>query len=262
METDDAPVSAVEFLARSETRVRALETLAREGELSRGDLRERLDATRTTVQRNLDALAERGWVTETDRTYAVTRTGEWIAEDFGDLVETVRQARRLRPVIERVDPDDLDVDLRDADVAVTTSEPGNPWKPVDEHVETIRDAREHRALLPLTGSGPFEAIHERTGDGAREFEAVVAPAVAETFRSDPAYREHYADLRERSNVRFLVTERSIPYYLGVADGTVEIGVDDGGQPAALLRTESPAVLEWAEQTYETYRADAVPIGEY
>src|SRR6056297_1106616 len=86
-DADGDPVAAVEFLARSNTRVRMLSVLAREQQLSKDELQERFDASRTTIQRNLSSLADRGWITSTNRYYEITMAGEWIAEDFEALVE-------------------------------------------------------------------------------------------------------------------------------------------------------------------------------
>lgn len=261
MGTETDPVAAVEFLARSETRVRILEELARENRLSKDELYRRFEASRTTIKRNLDALEERGWVTGSNREYAITRAGEWVAEDFTALVETVRNSTRLGPVLAYLDAEDLDIDLREFDFEVTTPDPGNPMKAVNKHVRKIQSVETFRSLLPVTGVRAIEALHDRVTNHGAEVETVVAPAVAETFRSDPEYSDYYAELRAADGVDIYRYEGNVPYYLGLLDDGVEIGVDDDGQPAALLETEAPAVYEWAERTYEAYRADAKPLDD-
>jgi predicted transcriptional regulator len=232
-------VETIEFLSRSTTRVRILTALEREGRLSQAALWDRVDASRTTVQRNLDALADRNWVAERNRAYEITTAGEWIVDDFTALLDTIAEATALGPAIEWMETVDADLDPRA--FTVTTPDPGYPAKPVNRHVRNAEGADTLRLVLPVVGVRGIATIHERLGDRPIDVEVVCTPDVAETIRSSPEFREYYADLEENDGFRLLVYDGAIPYYLG------------------LLETDDGDVREWARATYEAYRADAEPV---
>jgi predicted transcriptional regulator len=255
-------ISAVAFLARSETRVRLLEVLVESGPLTRDALKRRFDAARTTIQRNLDALAERGWVRERAREYDATQAGEWVAEDFGHLVRTVDTATELAPVYEHVDTSAVDLDLRHMDVSVTTPDPADPLKMIHEQVQHIEGADFLRMLFPLTCAQALAALHEQVVVDGADLELVVTPAVAENLRSEPDYREQVADLQAAETASLWVYDGQFPYYLGRYAETVELGLVDDGQPAALVATEDERAHRWAERTVEEYRTEATPFEQW
>ena len=57
-------IGTLEFVARSPSRVLILETLAEEGVASRESLAAEVDVVRTTLQRSLQGLADRGLIRE------------------------------------------------------------------------------------------------------------------------------------------------------------------------------------------------------
>lgn len=257
MDTD--AVAAIEFLARSETRVRLLSVLARDGQCSKQELSDAVDVSRTTIQRNLGALEDRGWITTTNSTYAITTAGEWIADDVSELVETVRNAEQLGPILDLIDPSVFGFDPREVQFEITTAALGQPQKMIDEHVRSVRAADEMRLLLPETGIRPLRATAESFPDQEGSVTLIVSEPVLETFRSTPEARECVTALQETGRFSLLVTDVEIPFYLGRLDDTVEIGVSKGGKPHALLSTTDPAVVEWAERTLAEYESTASAV---
>jgi len=92
---DGSTVEEIAFLSGSRTRFHALRALREADSLTKGELRDRFDASRTTVSRNLEALCERGLVAEIGTDYTLTRAGEVIATDLLDLAGTIEIARKL-----------------------------------------------------------------------------------------------------------------------------------------------------------------------
>lgn len=247
-------------LDRSPTRVRILDELDDEGPLRKHELRGRLDGTRTTVQRNLDALREREWIETGHREYAITPGGETIAEKFADLAETIQIERRLRPFLKYVDRSDLDIDLQLlADAKLMTSEPGDPWAMINEHVRVIERTEYDRNVLPVIGLHGYETGHEKIVNGTARAELVVTPEIAETLRSNPNYAELTEEMVATGRFGVYVYDASIPYFLSILDDTVQMGVTDDGRPQALLETDSGEVREWAEEKYEWYEQRAEKI---
>lgn len=250
----------IEFLARSKTRVRLVKLLHKNETLGRDELRSRIDASRTTIQRNLKALEERGWVENGARTYSLASCGEMIADDFLELVDTVSIAEQLQPILEWVDRTELDFDfglLVNADIV--TAKPGDPWAMVNRHVERLKDANDIRALLPLTGLHAMKVGHDRVVKHGATTEHIASSDVVDTFQNDSAYREYYDNLIETNRYDLYHYSQEVPYYLGVLDDIVQIGVDEGGDPRGLIETKNEEVREWAVNTLDKYRKQAEQV---
>jgi predicted transcriptional regulator len=77
----------LEFLARAETRVRAIQLLA-ENSYNRDELIDRLGISRATLSRLLRQFEDRDWVKKNNDGYTTTRFGSALAQDITRLLET------------------------------------------------------------------------------------------------------------------------------------------------------------------------------
>jgi predicted transcriptional regulator len=251
----------LQFLVRSPARLRILRELSEDPGLDRRELDSRLEVSRTTVSRNLDRLVEREWVEEDRGTYRATPCGELLATELTDVLETVERARQVRPFFQWVSTESFDLgcrQLRDADVVVST--PGNPYAPVDRHVDRLSTARRLRCVLPVTGRRALETVEQAVRDGATSFEVVVAQEVAASFEHDDSLAPIFEGFRSHDRIEVFVTDAQVPYYLGIVDDVVQVGVgDDDGVPRALVESNDEAVREWAAETYRRYRESARPL---
>lgn len=258
-DTDMDGVDDVSFLAGSEPRASIVAALAAEGALSRDELVDRCGAARVTVGRNLDRLTERGLAVEDAGTYRLTALGDALAADFLDLLDTAAATADLAPLLEHLPPDALDLDplaLADAEVVVSTA--ANPYAPAERHAASLETAGRVRQVLPAVSGQSMEASADRILAGDLEMEVVVTPAVAETLLTDLA--DKFAPLRDCEHHTTHVYDGEVPYFLGLVDDAVQIGVsDDEGIPRALAVTTSDRVGEWAESTWEDHVAAAEPL---
>lgn len=252
--TDD-----IAFLAASEHRGAVLASLLRDPPLERGELADRCGAARVTVGRNLEKLRDRGIVREGPDGFDLTALGAALAEDFVAMAETVAVANRLTPVLRHVPREAFDLDLRAlADAEVTVSTRADPYAPVARHGRSLKEADQVRLLLPAVGKEPLSAAAERAVAGDLEQEMIVSSEVASTLRSE-AYRDTFESLLRAEGTTMLVYDGVIPYYLGLVDGTVQLGVDDDGIPRALVESVAEPVRDWALETYRSYRSVAEPF---
>lgn len=257
MRTDTAAA-----LVRSGTRLAILDHL-REGDASRYDLRAALDCARTTVDRNVEQLVDEGWAAETETGYTLTTSGAVALEAAETYVETIEAADHLQPILDWLPRDALDIDLRylaDADVVVATD--ATPVAMVDRHVQAATRAEHARMVLPIVSTQGMDAQAREMTDREVHSEVIVTPTVAEAFTTDPEFEQRLATLRERGDFEAFVTEEPVPYYLGVLDETVQIGVDDDGQPKALLESEDERVRAWAVQKVESIKENATPLSAW
>ena len=253
-------VESARFLTQSSARVRVLELLDEHGSLRKRDLRDAIDASRVTVRRNVNALEDHDLIAVTGRRCEITALGEIIVEDVLPALETANVVDRLRPLVRWIPEDELDFDLRAlSDARIVVSTPTDPYGPIDRHISAIETADRCRLLLPAIGIQPMAVARDRLVDDEAVHELVVSEAVAATLDSRRTYRNLVDEMADSGNYELYCTDREVPFYLGVFEERVQIGVtDDDGQPRALAETDAGVVREWAERTYEEYRTHAEP----
>ena len=151
---------------------------------------------------------------------------------------------------------DLDPELL-ADAEITVAEPPNPYAPVDEHVRTLRDAESFRGCLSVIGRDALETVHDRTEEIEEPWELTVTEAVLEMFQSDPIYNGGFEALRAQEGIEIYVHEGEIPFFVGLFDEIVQVGVkNDRGVPQALVSATDDWAWEWARELFEEYKGRA------
>lgn len=254
----------VRFLSGATARIAILERLRQHGPASERELRERLDAARSTVHRNVRALEERGWIRQSEGRYRITPTGVIVSESYEDLVETVATVDRLQPFLERLPPSKLDFDVRLlADAELTIGTPGNPLAVLTRHVQRLKHASTVHAVLPRVSLHPYEVQHRRVIAGALEATHVVTTDVAETLRTDESLAPLTGEMLATDRFDLYVYDGEVPYMLGIVDDRIHLAVDDG-ESLALIECAAESIGAWARETYRGYRraARAVPGGSF
>lgn len=256
-------VDAVSILSGSETRVQLLRLLAAEGPLSRDELRRRTDVANVTLTRNLETLAEQGWIDEDARTYELTLRGEIIAERFFDLLETVEIVEHLEPFLEFAPRTGLDVDVAHlADADVTVGAKHNPFAPVSEYVDRLRDATEARILLTPVGLNALQSAREDLLADDAHYEIVLERAFLQSLRGDDGCIGVLEELAEADGSTVAVHDGELPFCLLVTETCAQLGVmDEFNHPRALVISDDDVVHEWALETFQKYRRAARPLLE-
>lgn len=249
------------FLTRSSTRARLLQMVAQDGPLQHHELRRRFECDRTTLQRNITALTEHGWVTRTNDTYRITEPGALLAAGLGDCVATTRTALELQPILRWTPDDAFDFDtelLADAEVAVADG--ADPDRAVTKHLEVLRTAARFRGFIPAIGRHALEVVWRRVTNNDGDFAVVMPRPSLERLEPDSKYAAMFADLVASDRIDIRVFDGEIPYYLGLFEDVVQIGVkDDEGMRRALLETERDEVRRWAEDAYREYERRAAVL---
>ena len=249
-------------LVRSPARIGILRHL-RDGPATRYDLRDALDCSRTTVDRNIETLREKGWIADSVDGYELTTSGEIVLEEMSGYLETVGAAARLQPILRWMPPEAFDLDvrhLREAEVVVATE--SRPMAMVDRHAQAVESSPEIRMVTPVFSPQPLEAQYRNFDLPELDIEVVVPPTVASTFVSDSPAADRLAEMREAGAAEIFVTDESIPYFVGLLGDLVQIGVDEDGQPRGLLESEADPVCEWAVEKFESYKQAANSLDEW
>ncbi len=256
----DDRVAEIALLVGSPHRVRILLALYERDGCTRDELRELVDASRTTVHRNVDALEDHGWITTSAVEYAITPAGALVTEELRDLVETVGLAAELRDVLRWLPREELGFDLRAlSDARITVGTPTDPYAPIRRLADRLTTASAVRGLFPAASPATVDAVHSRATDGV-DWSIVLGAAVREALESNPAYASRFEDLQAAEELDLYAVTGSVPFYLGLVDGEVQLGIVNGDAVMkALVESEAPAVEAWADEVFADYRARATPV---
>lgn len=257
MDSEDTPTELVDLLRRRSELLAALRDRPR----PKRDLVDDLGVPRSTLDRALRELEAADLVAYEDGVYALTSVGNHLVAEFDAFTERASIAVELEPVLRWIDPADLDLDLRHlSDAEVWTPEPSDPWAMVNRHVRALETADRVRGMLPLVGLHAVETVRDRVVEGGATVRLVVEPTVAETLRDDESYAPLFRDLQAHDGHVVSVSDREIPFFLGVFDDEfVQIGVDEEKEPRALLETDDDAALSWARETLDAYERAVTPL---
>lgn len=229
----------------------------RETSKDKRTLVEDLDCSRSTVNRAVRELESIGVIEYSDGKYGVTPLGESIASRFEEMMKTVKLWTQLEPFLQWVPEEEFDLELQHLeDAELLLPEPSNPYAMINRHVEVVGQTDDHKCVLPLIGLHGLKAGHKQVIDNGARAELIVTPEAADTLQSDPGYAELTEDMAATGRFKLYQYEGDIPYFVGLLDNTVQIGVDEQGEPRALLETDNTEVRAWAEKTFNEYKYQA------
>jgi predicted transcriptional regulator len=254
----EGAVEEAAFLVGSPNRVQLLAELYESDRCSRDALRAAVDASRTTVQRNLTALEDRGWVRRSGRQYRLTPCGELVAAEVLSFADATATAKRLRDVLQWLPREEFDFDLRLlADASITQATSSDPYAPVHRQAATMESAERFCGLLPSVSPTALNAAHHRISDGDGEWTFIVAADSLAALESRPASAAPLLDCAGADCVEVYSYAGDVPFYLGVSGQHVQLGVeDDEGVPRGLVETDHDRVRGWADDVVARYRRQA------
>ncbi|MFC6735948.1 MarR family transcriptional regulator, partial [Halolamina salina] len=139
--------------------------LLRDGPLFKRDIIDRLDTSRSTVDRAVDDLVEAGLVASVDGGYRTTRTGRLVLQRYETLREDIENVIDAASVVDAMP---AGATLSAATVAKSTARRVDPHDVADLVRETIDGAESVAACLPrLSDSVVLDAYRGHAGPETR-----------------------------------------------------------------------------------------------
>lgn len=226
------------------------------GPLTRRDLQDRFDLSRTTAYRVTVDLEDRGLIERIDRGYELTAKGVAVAGSCDRFVVSLQVGDRLSPLLEHVDDPELTGSLDVfADATVLVANEHEPFRLIEWWTDRLRTVERMRSLTVSAGrTSDFELVINRMEAGA-DIEAIMSPQALESSKRTAG--TVVADFVDRFPGRTFVHD-NVPFNCTIFDDTVAIaGVDQHtGVPAAHVSTDASHAREWAERLYARYRRSA------
>jgi len=250
----------VRFLTGSPQRHAVLAALA-ETPARPTDLCERVDATRTTIQRVLAGFGERDWVTKRDGEYHLTLTGRRVFETYRELLDEVRRADEAGQLALHLGPaaDDLPAGaLETGDVVVGGER--NPLAPVQAFTDWFDSVEgEVRAISPIVAATFNDVGADLLASGV-DIEFVIDPSVLK--QSAEAFPDALQRGLEHGGIDIYVHEAALDLGLAVDDGGCCLAAyDEENNLRALLVSDDERTREWALSVYERHRERSEPLAD-
>ncbi|WP_247002390.1 helix-turn-helix transcriptional regulator [Halosolutus gelatinilyticus] len=255
-----SPLDDVEYLARSEHRVTALDALSRRPQ-SRADLRTLTGVSQSTIGRTLRAFEDRRWITREGAHYEATALGTFVATGMRELIDRLETEHRLREVWEWLPSEATGFTIEMiSDAVVTVAAADDPYRPVNRFLTLLREADRFRfvgfdvALLEPCK----DELCGRIVEGMHT-EIIAPPAVAKYIRSTAP--EQFAAALESGNLVVRLHDDLPHYGVSLFDTRIAISGYDpaSGSVRVLVDTDGPAAREWAESAYDAYRRELPTI---
>lgn len=251
-----SPLEEIEFLARSSNRIRVLETLI-EKPMERHDIEDGTGVSRATLARILDDFEQRGWVTRDGRQYETTPVGDYVAQEFTDLLKRFEPVPGLNEVAQWFPEEGFDFDLGClASAEIVRPAKSDALAPTTYITRRLRIADRVQVISYSHLSDVMEVCWRRTVEGTLELESVVDRRVLERIETNSRMIDHAQEMVESGNAKFFWHEGTIPVTVFLIDDTVLLCLSgDGGAPHAVIETTDETVRSWAASTIDTYRRE-------
>lgn len=229
--------------------------------LTRTQLTERTDASRTTVYRATNDLEAEGLLEKTGSGYRTTAQGGALlaaGEHYEAAVGTIDRLDALFDLVEHEDL--LEHAHHFADATVVVADAADPYRVVDHVLERFAETTTSRGTIASTTA--VEAVERAMPalSGDQRIERVFAASALETHETigGEAFREATA----ADGLSLLVADdAAVPFSFAIDDRDVSVVGHDPttGLPTVHVETDSPAARAWLEAVYERCREQASSI---
>lgn len=253
----DSDVDDLRTLVRREPILTACEAAP----LTRRELTERADVSRTTAYRATVSLTKARLLEQCDGGYQTTTRGSAVrsvVEQYRAGVETVE---RLEPLLALVDAPELLAHvhlLRDAEVVVADAT--NPYRIVDRALERFEATDSSRGTIASATSA--EALDRSVPalDDKQSFERVFAASALEAHETVGG--DIFDEATASDGLSVLVADGdAVPFSFAIDDdGVTLVGHDPAtGLPTVHVESERPEARAWLGRVYERCRERARPL---
>lgn len=240
-----------------------LETLARRTELveriregigDKRDLTDRLDVSRTTVDRAIRELESEDLVERTEEGYALTLVGELAYAEFRRLMdrfETLDRARELLVLLPRefeIDPAVLE------GAEIVPAERPMPHEPLERLEELIREHERVSCYSSVAFPSTISVVHRQITETETEVELLLDGTLVDWLEAnyDEGFRDALA--AENATIRRLPADRGLEVVLALFDERVVwIGLHHDGDVRGSITAESTRAVEWARERLDRCR---------
>ena len=242
------------FLADSPDRLALLERL-RGAPASPSALVADLDPARRSIQRNLAAFENRGWVERYGDGYRLTATGDAVVRTHADYLEQLRRIDEYAPLLTHLDREQAPDPALLADADLVVASDADPQAPIHAYTERLGelDGNRVRVCAPVLSRAFHEAHAGLALEGVRTELLLSTPTARQAKELNPL---EFAAVLRAGPLDLFVRDDPVPFGLALGEGSLLLGAYDDSDLRACLYGTEPGLLAWGESAFETLREDA------
>lgn len=258
-----APSEVMAVVARRGDVLRALA----DGGERKCELDERLDVSRSTIDRGVRELEGLGLVERADEGYYRTLSGSLALDEYDRFRSRMGGVLDAREVFSPL-PNDADVDAAVVDGAdIVLADRHSPLRPARHQIDIVERATHVRAFASAVLPQHVDAYYDGIVNRGMNAEIILSTPVMERVVAD--HDDKFHDSLQTGRVDLRQLDRDLPYSLMVAstpDGPVMgmlVYVQEGIK--GFVGNDSPEAVAWARARLDDYWAEAslvpVPVEE-
>ena len=233
-----------------------LETLV-DNPCTKPEIVDSLSVSRSTVDRGIGDLIERGCVEKAGSRFQLTETGRLALEARLQYEATLDQIQAAGPVLEEIDLESISLEfLRGATVNV--ADPRRPWKVLDQSRELVTDAETIYGTGPAVFQKFFDDISRSVENRGLICELVIDETVFESL--DSAQVTELRELMKRGAGTLLLTDLNDSFAIWVLElpdsEYAGITVYSSAGFEGVIYNDTPNAISWARTQYQERKASA------
>lgn len=235
-----------------------------EGVTDKREIEERLDKSRSTINRWLSDLREADVITSEAEGHELTVVGKLAYQEYVQFEERFSDIFNAKPLLVYL-PTYVDFDIRILEGAeVLISDEIAPQEPILRLEDMVRKAetRTLQGVSPVVLPRFVEFFHDQIVAEGLEAEFVLETQVMEYLLS--AYYDEVTDVMDSERGIFTRVEgQGLPYGLAVVDDEgVWVGIyEPGGGIRGAIINKSHAAIQWGHEKYSSVRARAEVVDQ-
>lgn len=233
----------------------------RKDKLSKSDLENRLDISRSTINRGINELQEYDLVERDHGSQSITLYGMLTLSIYDRYYQLFKKVYDTKALLKEL-PRDLDLDgelIRDSTIYV--AEPPAPRKPLEEVTKRVSESDTVELLSPVIVSNHVSVYVDFSSKEGSSLSIVCTKDVIR-YALEHHFEETKQFIRDDSTT-VSVLDEELNYGIVVCDTEVMwINVFGGrGELLGSIKNESPQAVEWAEEKFDGFLSDATTIDD-
>ncbi|SFS96188.1 helix-turn-helix transcriptional regulator [Halostagnicola kamekurae] len=224
---------------------------------------DRTAVSRSTVDRGITELVDRGCVRKVDSQFRLTETGRLALEARLEYERAIDQIQTAGPLLAEIDLESLSLEfLRGATVNV--ADPRRPWKVLDQSSALVDEATTMYGTGPAVFRKFYDDIDRSVENHGLTCELVIDEAVFESL--DSAQREELRELLRRAEGTLLRTELTDSFAIWILEYAdreyAGITVYSSGGFSGVIYNDAPNAVSWARTQYRKRKASAELLWDF
>jgi len=225
----------------------------RESPAQKPTLVDRLDISRSTVDRAIDSLLDAGLVRRVDGSYSLTPQGRLMLEAHDEYVAATETFADAAPLLDSL-PTDAEVPRSLFERGtIKIADPHAPESAITGAVEELQSSDRLLVFSPVVKSNYVRLVHQEMADRDLEAELILERSASSSLRSLAGVSGAVEGLLDADQFSLSQTEADLPLMLYLLLGgerdVVGITVHEDGGIVGSVTSDDPEAVAWGRETF-------------